>query len=165
MKIIILRVLLVVLIFINFVVTFGFSGQSGTESSGVSRKVTLFLLNIWGNYDEPLNEEQEQEVQNIEHIVRKVAHFSIYALLGFLLMGLASTYNICNKKKIILSLIVGILYASLDEFHQSFIPGRTALVTDVLIDTAGTTTGIIIMWLIIKFYKKSRFFLYSKKDQ
>lgn len=152
MKIIVLRIILIILIVMNFITTFGFSGQSGTESSGISSKVTLFILNIFGDYSEPLTEEQEQFVETAEHIVRKLAHFSIYAILGMLLMGLASTYEIKNKWQIGTSLTVGILYAGLDEFHQSFIPGRTAMVLDVLIDTAGIITGILIIFIITKIY-------------
>ena len=71
-------------------------------------------------------------------------------------MSLAGTFDFTNKKRIILSLLVGILYASLDEFHQSFIPGRTAAVTDVLIDTAGVITGILFIFLILKIIQSKR---------
>lgn len=71
-------------------------------------------------------------------------------------MSLAETYEFSNKKKIILSLLVGLLYASLDEFHQSFVPGRTAAITDVLIDTLGVLAGIIIIFLGIKILKRKR---------
>jgi len=42
------------------------------------------------------------------------------------------------------ALLFVFLYASSDEFHQSFIPGRGPAFTDVLIDTAGGLTGIIL---------------------
>lgn len=152
MKTIIIRLILITLIFLNFAITFGFSGQTGTESSGISRKVTLLILNVFGDYDKPLTEEKELFVKNAEHIVRKLAHFSIYTILGMLLMGLASTFNISTAKRILTSLVGGLEYASLDEFHQSFIPGRTAMITDVLIDTAGIIMGILIIFGITKIY-------------
>ena len=40
------------------------------------------------------------------------------------------------------------LYAASDEFHQSFVPGRTALCSDVLIDTAGGATAVFLLWLV-----------------
>ena len=157
MKIItIVRVILIILILANFITTFGFSSQEGTESSGLSRGVTLFVLNVFGEYDEPLDEEQEELVSKAEHVIREIAHFSIYTLLGILLMGLANTYEFSNKKRVILSIVIGILYASLDEFHQSFVPGRAALLTDVLIDTMGTITGIVIVFLLINIYRKRK---------
>ena len=44
----ILKVIFIILIFATFVVTFGFSGQEGTESTGISRTLTLYILNIFG---------------------------------------------------------------------------------------------------------------------
>ena len=45
----------------------------------------------------------------------------------------------------IIALAFCLLVASFDEFHQMFVQGRTPLVTDVFIDTAGGIFGIIIM--------------------
>ena len=156
MKTTVIRIILVILILLNFIVIFKFSEQNGLESGGLSRKVTIGILDIFGDYTEPLSEEQEVQVSNVQFVIRKLAHFSIYAILGVLLMSLAETYEFSNKKKIILSLLVGLLYASLDEFHQSFVPGRTAAITDVLLDTLGVLAGIIIIFLGIKILKRKR---------
>ena len=156
MKITIVRIILVILILLNFITIFSFSEQDGVKSGGLSRRVTLVILNVFGDYNEPLSEEQEVQVENVQHIIRKLAHFTIYAILGLLLMSLAETFDFTNKKRIILSLLVGILYASLDEFHQSFIPGRTAAVTDVLIDTSGVITGILFIFLVLKIIQSKR---------
>ena len=152
----ILKVIFIILIFATFVVTFGFSGQEGTESTGISRTLTLYILNIFGEYQEPLSTEEFQLVLEVEHIIRKIAHFSIYTFLGFCLMWFMSMFKMSRKLKIGASLGVGILYACLDEFHQSFIPGRTALIGDIFIDTAGVITGIIIMSIFICIYHKIR---------
>lgn len=156
MKITIVRIILVILILLNFITIFSFSEQDGVKSGGLSRRVTLVILNVFGDYNEPLSEEQEVQVENVQHVIRKLAHFTIYAILGLLLMSLAETFDFTNKKRIILSLLVGILYASLDEFHQSFIPGRTAAVTDVLIDTSGVITGILFIFLVLKIIQSKR---------
>lgn len=156
MKLTITRIILIILILLDFIIIFNFSNQNGLESGGLSKKVTTFILNIFGDYEEPLTEEQEVIVEKAEHIIRKIAHFSIYALLGLLLMTLAETYEITNKKRILLSLLIGIFYASLDEIHQSFIPGRTAAFTDVLIDTAGVLTGILTIFIGLKILKRRR---------
>ena len=89
-----------------------------------------------------------------ESIIRKIAHFSIYAVVGFLLMGLLSTYKIKDKWRIIITIIIGILYAMSDEFHQSFSPGRTPKITDVCIDTLGVTLGAVLVIFIKIIYKK-----------
>lgn len=156
MKITIIRIILVILILLNFITTFCFSEQNGVQSGGLSRKVTLTILNVFGDYNEPLSDEQEVQVDNVQHVIRKLAHFTIYTILGLLLMSLAETFEFTNKRRIILSLLIGILYSSLDEFHQSFVPGRTAAVTDVLIDTSGVITGILIIFLGLKIIKNRR---------
>ena len=48
-------------------------------------------------------------------------------------------------KKIAIALVVCILFAISDEFHQLFVPGRGAQVKDVLIDTAGAIVGMCIV--------------------
>lgn len=68
-------------------------------------------------------------------------------------MALMSTYNMKQKSKILTSLIIGIIYASSDEIHQSFTPGRSPMITDVLIDTLGVCLGISIIIFIIRIYR------------
>lgn len=152
-KIILKRIILLILIFLNFIMIFGFSSQNGEKSGGLSTKVTVFVLDIFGQGENNINQEQ---IETVEYVIRKLAHFSIYMILGMLLMDLASTYEIKNITKIFTSICVGILYASLDEFHQSFTPGRTALVTDVFIDTLGVITGVMIIFGIIELWKKNK---------
>ena len=62
------------------------------------------------------------------------------------MMSLMSTYKLKQNKRIWTSLIVGVLYASSDEIHQYFVPGRSARVFDVMIDSAGVCLGI---WIVI----------------
>jgi VanZ family protein len=76
-------------------------------------------------------------------IVRKSAHFTEYALLGFF----AARALRIDKKSPWLSIVIAAIYATTDEIHQSFIPGRSCELRDVLIDTAGATFGASIYWL------------------
>ena len=69
-------------------------------------------------------------------------------------MALFSTYSINEKNKIIYTVIIGAIYAISDEFHQSFIPGRSGQASDVFLDTLGTTVGGLLILLIIKTVKK-----------
>ena len=46
-----------------------------------------------------------------------------------------------------LALLMVMLYAASDEFHQSFVPNRTSQVSDVFIDTAGGAAGLLALWL------------------
>ena len=80
----------------------------------------------------------------IEFFIRKAAHFISYFSLGFFwFLGLKK--RVAPKwLVIVLSLLLSIGYASFDELRQSFNPGRTGLMVDVILDTAGAFTGVII---------------------
>lgn len=71
-------------------------------------------------------------------------------------MALVSTYNIKEKNRLIITLTTGIIYASSDEIHQSFVPGRSPMITDIVIDTMGVILGILLIILGKKIIKKYR---------
>ena len=149
------RIIISILLIWTFFIIFGFSNQNGKESSGISKKITqIITTNI--KYIQNLEENQKNEITNrIEKIIRKLAHFSIYTLVGLLLMILVNTYNLKLTNKIAITSITGIIYAISDEIHQSFIPGRSPQVTDVLIDTMGVILGILLVILVIKIKEKN----------
>lgn len=152
MKIKILRIILIILLLGTFFIIFGFSNQDGQTSGGLSQKITKQVLEKFKKYN-GLGEDEKTIVLNRgEKIVRKIAHFSIYALVGFLLMGIMCTYKIRNKWRILLTLILGIIYAVSDEIHQGFIPDRSPKVTDVYIDTLGIAIGGSAILLIKEVY-------------
>ena len=70
-------------------------------------------------------------------------------------MLLVNTYNLKLTNKIAITSITGIIYAISDEIHQSFIPGRSPQVTDVLLDTMGVILGILWVILVIKIKEKN----------
>lgn len=78
----------------------------------------------------------------IEFFIRKGAHFFSYFLMGFFwFLGLRKRVR-HEWLTILLSIMLSIGYASFDELRQSFNPERTALISDVLLDTAGAIVGI-----------------------
>lgn len=87
----------------------------------------------------------------ITTIVRKTAHFTEYALLGFFVARAFYAYD----KKMIWSVATCIVYAITDEIHQMFVPGRSCKITDVLIDTAGIVFGTFVYCFGLKI-KNSR---------
>lgn len=154
MKINILRIILILLLLSTFFIIFGFSSQDGENSGGLSRNITNKILQLSNKYKDMGQEEKEKIADRTERIIRKIAHFSIYTLVGLLLMGLLSTYKIKENWRIILSVLLGMIYAVSDEIHQSFIPGRTPQITDVYIDTLGVVLGVLLILLFIKIYDK-----------
>ena len=117
-------------------VLFIFSGQTGAESGELSLWLTHLVQRLFPWI--PLTTDA------LEHLLRKLAHFSIFAVEGFLLC-LAMMESFRDKGAG--SLLSGILctaVAAANELHQSFIEGRSCEGGDVLIDSAGALLGIAV---------------------
>lgn len=152
MKINIIRIVLFILILTTFITIFRFSSQDGQTSSSLSKEVTEKVTKRI-NKIQNLEEAQKKNVLNrIEKIIRKIAHFSLYTLVGILLMSLACTYEFTEFKRGGISFLIGLMYACLDELHQFFISERSAQITDVMIDSMGVLFGILLVMLIYKIY-------------
>jgi VanZ family protein len=88
----------------------------------------------------------------IHHYIRKSAHFAEYFVLSLLLLrGIRGENRGLKLAWALLAIGLVACYASLDEFHQSFVPGRTAAVSDVMIDTSGgiaaqAIAALLVMW-------------------
>lgn len=95
-------------------------------------------------------------------IIRKAAHFLEYAALGALLyFGISMmNKNKSIKFRIVVSTFVGAVYAATDELHQYFVPGRAAMLSDVLLDSCGVIFGVLcaamIFRIIMKITEESR---------
>ena len=150
MKLNIIRGILITSLIAIFVTIFGFSNQNSETSSGLSQKVTNFVVEFIPSIKNMPEPEKENVIDRIESIIRKIAHYSIYTLVGILLMSLMSTYKIKELDRIAVSLIIGVIYASTDEIHQAIVPGRGPLITDVILDSMGVLTGIFIVMLFYK---------------
>lgn len=87
MKIKILRVILIILLLCTFSVIFGFSSQDSKESSGISRRITIFLTQNIKFIQEKNDIEKGQILHRIESVIRKIAHFSIYTLVRYFSYG------------------------------------------------------------------------------
>ena len=98
--------------------------------------------------------EIEKRVEEIDPIIRKLAHFGLYLLVGISACCLVCTFNTNWKYRVWISIFIGLVYAITDEIHQSFIPGRSGEIRDVIIDTLGVATGILMVLYIIKVINK-----------
>lgn len=141
----------IILIIIWMITIFIFSGQKGTDSGNTSRRFTVAIIQfITGkslSLDDPF-------VEGIQLFIRKMAHFTIYAIGGFLIMNYSYTTNRNSKQKILCSIGFGGSYAITDEIHQFFVAGRSARILDVGIDTLGVITGVVIYLILRKFIEK-----------
>lgn len=82
-------------------------------------------------------------------LVKKGGHMLGYALLAWLFFRSWQGSRPRNRAYT-LAFLSSVLYAVSDEVHQSFVPGRHARVTDVLIDTIGI---LLALWTV-HFYRK-----------
>ena len=74
--------------------------------------------------------------------VRKGAHLLVYFVLGYLMIYTLKEFRLVDKRTYIYAVILCMLYAVSDEVHQYFVPGRSAGVIDVVIDTVGSSLGV-----------------------
>jgi len=83
----------------------------------------------------------------IHAVARKIAHLTEYALLGLLAARAfrGSTRERLRTRWFLASVILIVVYALVDEYHQSFVPSRTGSIYDSLIDIAGGFAALIVV--------------------
>ena len=84
-----------------------------------------------------------------EHVIRKLAHFAEYCLLGFFAMLCLRVYTRHFVRHMSWPVLGGVLTALTDETIQMFVPGRSSSVRDVWIDTAGVVAGLFVALLLL----------------
>lgn len=125
---------------------FCFSAQPADESTETSSGFCiLFSKLIYPDYASYDPEIQEIMTESLTFVVRKTAHFTEYAVLGFLFYF----YFQDQKYNFLRSVTATGLYACTDELHQLFVPGRSGQLRDVIIDTCGGICGALIAFTIL----------------
>lgn len=134
---------------------FFLSHQPATDSSELSSGVTELILAA----AEKIIPDIREHMDVLHHIVRKNAHFTIYLVLGGLVLNALKQSGVSKYRAPFSAMAVCFFYAASDEFHQMFVPGRGPALGDVLIDSAGAAVGIIILLLaneLINMKKKNK---------
>ena len=147
----IIRAVLLILVIVISSIIFGFSAQDGETSGGISKGVITIIADVFNLNGDTRN----IFIEKGEGVIRKLAHFGIYTLLGLASMGFIATFNLKRKNQILITTVWGFLYASTDELHQMFINGRNASFLDVLLDTSGVIFGILLIIIYFKIHKRS----------
>ncbi len=131
-------------------VIFLFSNQNGEKSQKTSDGLIKNVVNIVYqiNNKELTKEKEEQLIESTSLIVRKMAHFTVYFILGIISYFTLKSYQVQNI--IFYSILICVLYACSDEIHQLFSAGRSGKILDVMIDTSGSILGIYIISKINK---------------
>lgn len=129
-----------------------FSASSDRQSYVHSSTLFVPLMHwLFPNMSQPTIEE-------FHHLFRKTCHLAEYAVLACLLWRairkpVKNDPRPWNWAEAGIVLTVVFAYAASDEFHQIFVPGRTASPWDVLIDTLGGAAALSLLWLRQKMLK------------
>lgn len=130
------KVISILLVIAWMIIIFLMSSFTATESTSQSNVIVEFICNLF----------DINNMNIISLIIRKLAHFTEYLILGLLVANMLKYYD----KKVYIGIIICILYAISDEVHQLFVPGRSCQILDMFIDTIGSSTGIIIYNILRK---------------
>ena len=124
MKTTILRILFIILLIVMFFIIFGFSQQDGEESSNVSRKVTVEVT------------ENVKKIQKLEKS-KKEQYYKSRKSNIYCSRNIKYVINeyFEKKKRVGISVTIGLLYAIFDKIHQSFVSKRLTMITGEMIDT------------------------------
>ena len=140
---------------------FCFSMEPAAESDVTSGRIAELAADVlrpeWRTY-EP--EKRLSFYNEMQHVVRKCAHFTEFMLLGLSLRLCLESWFGKRKWLGIAGWTGGTLYAALDEAHQIRVDGRSGQWPDVLIDSAGVLTGVLLITCILYFYRRRRDKLY-----
>lgn len=132
----VIKIISVLLLFIWIIVIFLFSAETGRTSLSKSKDLLQSIIDMTNFHFLSV------------YIIRKIAHFLEYLILGFLLLMTISKFKPLNKKIILVSIFLCVLYACTDEMHQLFVPGRDGRIFDVFVDTMGILLGVTIYRLL-----------------
>lgn len=121
----------IVLLLVWMAVIFWFSSEGHDASTARSDAVVGMLPGVSG---------WPQDVATF--LTRKAAHAFIYFVLGVLMFAVVKDYAPSRKHAVWVSVLFVLLYAMSDELHQAFVPGRSAELRDVLIDSVAGSVGI-----------------------
>lgn len=125
---------------------FYLSSNNGQISHQESNKIVNAIKNIQVNL-QIKDENGTKNEKKLDYVIRKSAHISIYMMLAFLVSSIFFAFNKKGKNTIVYILFICLLFAVMDEFHQSFIPQRTSLVSDILFDFGGSIIGLALLYL------------------
>lgn len=149
---------LIILVFMWMLVIFMFSNTNSTNSNNLSRSIGENIINITNHLKitNIADSDMDDAITMINRPIRKLAHITEYFVLSILVFNLLKKFKI-KVVKYYLTFILCFSYSLLDEFHQTFINGRTGQFTDCLIDMIGVIVYLIVVMVVTKKRKKNRY--------
>ena len=134
-----------IIVIIWAIVIFIMSSMNTNESNNSSKHVinnvvekTVETTNGLGITDKhPSKNKMDQAIEKLNYPLRKVAHASEYFIFTILILIALKNSGVKGNKRFIIALVICFIYACTDEYHQTFVNGRTGQFSDTLIDTFG----------------------------
>jgi len=123
---------------------FFLSSQPAQDSDKLSRSVARNILVIGEKTGilEHGTSEKTELVNALNKKLRNIAHASVYTVLSMLFLNAVHGTRIKGLKSYLFAFLFCVFYACTDEFHQSFVPGRSAQFFDLVLDCTGAAAGI-----------------------
>lgn len=138
-------------------IIFAFSARNADLSTQDSMSIgILFGRLIVPSFADMDSNMQVSFADMVDHPIRKMAHATEYAVLGFLLAGSYADQEKKRSRIIGIPILLGSLYAVSDELHQLFVPGRSCELMDMLIDSSGVVIGTFAGLFFFVYWAKRR---------
>ncbi|SHI81946.1 VanZ like family protein [Dethiosulfatibacter aminovorans DSM 17477] len=115
------------------------SSQVALDSYELSNRINNIIFRLIEKIALP----SDFDIIYFSNFIRKTGHFLMYFILGILVLSLLRG-KLSRSKRLGAAMLICIIFALTDEFHQMFVPGRTPLVSDILIDILGSFFGILV---------------------
>ncbi len=126
-------------------IIFRFSGRAAVSSTKESQGLAAEFVSLYTGFF-PMNmRDQIRWIHVLEPYVRKGAHMIEFAVLFLLLFFALRAYFGSYINAAAVDLMICIIYAVTDEWHQTFVYGRAGLISDVIIDSAGALTAFVLI--------------------
>jgi VanZ family protein len=135
------------------------AGESTATMS--SSNTSRWLLPIWIHFFGPISAARWDEVH---HLIRKIGHFIGYGVVSLCffhgwrttLTAVAGELRLLWRRSALLAIGSTLVVACADEFHQSFLPGRTSSPVDVGIDVCGAIAAQFLVYLLMPLILRNR---------
>ena len=127
-----------------------------TLSSFIPPIFLMILIFISSSIPMDVSQDKLKFVTVLTPTVQNILHIPIYGVLAYLWLNSFNKHCTAILKSIFLTLLITILYNLLDEFHQTFVPGRYGSSLDMIFNLIGIACGMVAFFLLQSNWPKNR---------
>ena len=108
----------------------------------------MILIYISSSIPMDANQDNIKILTALTPTFQNILHIPLYGVLAYLWLNSFNKHGTVIAKNIFITLLITILYSILDEFHQTFVPGRYGSILDILFNIIGITCGTVFFFLL-----------------